>query len=289
MPDALTLLSNDNGSSGNISGVSVTAQASAPTNTLAQWLASLAPVAMTAADKTGKTAINASLTAAISTSSTLGSTELRLPAGSFMIDTKVGGIIMPSNLRIRGAGAGKTIIICNDAVQQTVSCLNTADGSSNVHLSDLTVKGLGDSGHYPAAAAPVSFQGCTDCSVDHIEVRYSRFVSILAKNCDRFSATDNLIFRSMLDGIQVTGTPNAIISRNILTGVNDDAIAAHTDDKTTAPVRGGVVITDNMITESQGIRALGLKAGRISGNVMRRMMSFGIIVIFLKMSWLRSS
>ena len=205
-------------------------------------------------DVTGATAVNTAISTAISAAVAANRTEVILPAGTLMIDNNVGSIVMPSNLRIRGAGKGKTTIICNDAVSQTTSCLSTAPGSSNVHLSDLTVKGLGDSGHYSAAAAPVRFQGCTDCSVSGVEVRYARFISIFVTDCDRFSATDNFIYRSMLDGIHITDTPNAIISRNILVGVNDDAIAAHTYDTHAAPVRSGLVITDNVISESHGIQ-----------------------------------
>lgn len=237
-------------------------------------VATVAPIP----DLTGVTAANASINAAISAAAAAGKSEVILPSGTIMIDNTKGSIVPPSNMRIRGAGRGKTTIICNDAADQTTQCLATAPGSSNVHFSDFTLKGFGETGHFLSGVAGIYFNGCTDCSAHNIEVRYSRYISIFARNSNRLNISDNFIYRSMIDGINLSDTPNAIVSRNTIVGASDDAISAHTYDTTAAPVRSGLIISDNLIEESHGIRVLGAKATRISGNVMRRVMSHGIIV-----------
>ncbi len=88
--------------------------------------------------------------------------------------------------------------------------------------------------------------------------------------------------RAETDSVLVRGNRHAFTARfivNPIVGANDDAISAHADSFGAAPLRSGVVIANNTITESQGIAALGCKSVLITGNVMRRIMGTGIRVL----------
>ena len=100
----------------------------------------------------------------------------------------------------------------------------------------------------------------------------------MIKYCSDVLVSGNHIAFVARDGIGVWDDPNVIVTDNIIENVNDDAISAHTDNAAASPPRSGVTITDNSITESQGISVGGAKDVLISGNVLKRMLGSGIQV-----------
>jgi hypothetical protein len=147
---------------------------------------------------------------------------------------------------------------------------------ADFHLRDLTVRGMGDTLH-STGAQMLSLVG-TNLSVIDCEFQYARAFGLVIRASDQVTVRGCRVLRSNGDGIALWDVSNALVTDNIIIGANDDAISAHSDDNAPTPVRSGLVIADNLIAESQGIKVLGAKIASITGNVMRRMMGYGIFV-----------
>jgi hypothetical protein len=81
--------------------------------------------------------------------------------------------------------------------------------------------------------------------------------------------TGNTLQYIARDGIRFTHSWNVTCSNNTLKSVCDDAIAAHSYNNL-LPVPSGLVITNNVLEASQGIKVLGAKQVVISGNKISR-------------------
>ena len=69
----------------------------------------------------------------------------------------------------------------------------------------------------------------------------------------------------------VWGSDDIAITDNVVEQAGDDAISAHANDADAVPVRAGMLITGNLITDSLGsISILGAKSAIVSGNILRR-------------------
>jgi hypothetical protein len=81
--------------------------------------------------------------------------------------------------------------------------------------------------------------------------------------------TGNTLQYISRDGIRFTHSWNVTCSNNTFKSVCDDAIAAHSYNNL-LPVPSGLVITNNVLEASQGIKVLGAKQVVISGNKISR-------------------
>lgn len=236
------------------------------------------------ADRTGNLPSVAQINAAIVKASSSGvASEVRLPAGTYRLNRATGRIDPRSGVTIRGAGMGRTILLCDDS-QNAAEIIGNATGSgqtfnpvSDFHIRDLTLQGRGDVDRTQGAQV-LRIGRATNCSVENVEVRDTRFMGMVFEQCDDIRIRGCRVYRTNRDGIAVWDTSNVIITDNTIVGANDDAISVHVSDGVASPVRSGVIIANNNITESQGIRVLGAKIASITGNVMRRVMAHGISV-----------
>jgi hypothetical protein len=222
-----------------------------------------------------KTALNAAITRA--NASPYGG-EVFIPPGVWRITSQV---FPKSNVTLRGAGRGVTTLLLDDALSNADVISNatgptTFTALTNFHVRSLTLKGIGDTVHTQAAQA-FRVSG-TNLSLDDCELAYSRNMACIFTNSDLVTVRNCYVHHCVADGIAVWDTPNAIIAGNTIWSCNDDAISAHSGDATAAPVRGGLMILNNVITESQGIAVLGAKRVLISNNVLQRIMAIGIRV-----------
>lgn len=77
--------------------------------------------------------------------------------------------------------------------------------------------------------------------------------------------------RSVADGIRLINFKRVIVANNNFAFINDDCIAVHvTDDLNPAVYDHSICISNNTITDSQGICALGAKNTVIEGNTLVR-------------------
>ncbi|MFN0184928.1 MAG: right-handed parallel beta-helix repeat-containing protein, partial [Aquabacterium sp.] len=211
--------------------------------------------------------------------------EVFLPPGTYRLDVSVALLIPRSNVVLRGAGRGRTVLFIDDAINAI-----GGDGISNAitgtagwlplndfHLRDLTIRGRADVA--PSAGAQMLRMSGTNLSVHDCEFMHSRGMGMVILYSDQVSVRGCRVYRTVADGIGVWDSGNVVIAENVIVGANDDAISAHADSFGAAPLRSGVVIANNTISESQGIAALGCKSVVITGNVLRRIMGTGIRVL----------
>lgn len=230
-----------------------------------------------------RAAINAAITAA--NAAPYGG-EVYIPAGNYQIVmTGLTGVIRPkSNVVMRGAGRGVTTLLMDDSVSgldglgNNINNTSSYDALDNFHVRDLTLRGRADLSRTGASKAQLVRIKGTNISFENVEFLYSRNMGIVITQSQRVTIRKCRVFRSIADGIAVWDSSDVLISDNDIQQANDDAISAHSTDSLAAPVRSGVIITNNRITESQGIAVLGLKSIQISGNVLRRIMGTGIRV-----------
>ena len=212
--------------------------------------------------------------------------EVWFPPGTYRLDVSFALLRPRSNVTVRGAGRGRTVIVIDDAI----GAIN-GDGISNAviggggsflplsdfHVRDLTLRGRADVAR-TVGAQMMRLSG-TNLSVENCEFIYSRNMGMVIVNSDQVAVRNCRVYRTVADGIAVWDSSNVIIEGNEIVGANDDAISAHAASVATVPVRSGIVIANNTITESQGIAVLGPKSVVIANNVMRRIMGTGIRVL----------
>ena len=207
--------------------------------------------------------------------------QVFLPAGTYRIDASFALLRPRSNVVMRGAGRGRSVILVDDSIGAIGGdCITNvlAGGSwlplSDFHMRDLTVRGRADINR-EVGAQMIRLFG-TNLSIENCEFMYSRNMGLVISNSDQVTVRNCRVFRTVADGIAVWDSSNVIIEGNEVIGANDDAISAHCATLGTAPLRSGIVIANNTITESQGIAVLGAKSVSITGNVLRRIMGTGM-------------
>ena len=232
-------------------------------------------------------AINAAITAAAALP--FGG-EVYVPAGHYRIDLSASALIAKSGVVLRGAGRGKTVLELDDTIGAGpggAGISNAASGGgwpaiTDFHLRDITLQGMrGQTGtNTTTGAFLMSLTNITNISVQNCELLDSRGFTL-----GLFSGTDvmvrgNRVARSNADSIAVWDVANVIIAENQIEMSGDNSISVHTNDTTAAPLRSGIVIANNTITDGLGIHVLGAKSAIITGNVIRRGRSTGISVGF---------
>jgi hypothetical protein len=233
------------------------------------------------------TAINAAIAAAAALP--LGG-EVYLPAGHYRIDLSTAALIAKSGVALRGAGRGKTVLTMDDTIGSgpgAAGLSNATSGGvfpaiSDFHLSDLTMQGMrGQSGNNVASGAfLVNLSNISNISVQNCEFLDSRNFSLGIFSGSDVLVDGNRLARSNFDSIAVWDVSNVIITDNEIEMSGDDSISVHTSDSTIAPLRAGILIANNSITDGPGIHVLGAKTALISGNVIRRGRGTGINVGF---------
>ena len=211
--------------------------------------------------------------------------EVFLPAGTYRLDVSTSLLVPRSNVVLRGAGRGRTVLLIDDAINAIGGdgITNAVTGGAgwlpldDFHMRDLTVRGRADVA--PSAGAQLLRLSGTNLSIHDCEFIHSRNMGLSIIKSDQVSVRGCRVYRTVADGIAVWDSGNVVIAENEIIGANDDAISAHASSTGAAPLRSGLVIANNTITESQGIAALGCKSVLITGNVLRRIMSTGIRVL----------
>ncbi len=207
--------------------------------------------------------------------------QVFLPPGTYRIDASFALLRPRSNVVLRGSGRGRSVLLVDDSIGAIGGdCITNAlvGGSwlplSDFHMRDLTVRGRADIDS-DVGAQMIRLFG-TNISVENCEFMYSRNMGLVISNSDQVTVRNCRVYRTVADGIAVWDSGNVIIEGNEVVAANDDAISAHCASLGTAPLRSGIIIANNTITESQGIAVLGAKTVLITGNVLRRIMGTGM-------------
>lgn len=192
-------------------------------------------------------------------------------------DNSTGGILVLSSVTLRGPARGRGGIVIDDSHGGGDGISNNNVALNDFHIRDMTVTGMRAT--LPSSGVQlIQLTNGTNLSIENSEFIQSRQMGLVIQRSNHVVIRGNRIFRTNADGIAVWDSSDVLISANTIEGANDDAISAHSNDATAAPVRSGLTITGNTITESQGIDVLGAKNVTIADNTLRRMMSYGIVV-----------
>ena len=227
-----------------------------------------------------------------------------LPPGICRVDTAAGHVMPRSGVTLRGQGRGRTVILADDARgiggtggggaaitnavrPGTPGAVAVPTGGvfaplADFHLRELTVKGLADGAADPPGAPPrahlVNLVSVADVTVRDCEFLSSRFISLAISHGRGVSVQDNRVDRSARDSIALWDVSDAIVTGNHVTFSGDDSISAQSSDAAAGPVRSGLIISHNSISDGPGISVLGAREAIISDNVLRRIPVHGIEV-----------
>ncbi len=192
-------------------------------------------------------------------------------------DASTGSIMALSNVTLRGPARGRGGVLIDDTNGGSDGISNVGQPLSDFHILDMTVSGMRAT--LPTAGVQiVHLTNGSNLSVENSELVQSRQMGLVIQQSNHVVVRGNRVFHTNADGIAVWDDSDVLVTANEIEGANDDAISAHSNDGVTGPVRSGITITENTVTESQGIVVLGAKSATISHNTLRRIMSYGIYV-----------
>jgi hypothetical protein len=225
-------------------------------------------------------AIQAAIDAA--SASTFGGV-VTFPPGLYRINRAVGGLVAKSNVTLRGTAPNVSTIWCDDATGENgYGCLYNVTTwpnfttLTNFRLESLGFKGRADVSPTSAAGQLVVIGNCDDLRITNCWFTYSRLMGCVIGRSRRVTITGCYFRQTIADGANILDCSDTLIHGNTFYRCNDDAIGVHTDDLTTEPVRSNVVISNNNISDSQGIACLGAKNIEITNNALHRIMLCGI-------------
>lgn len=221
---------------------------------------------------------------------------VELPGGIcrvVMADGRLPGIVMRSHVTLRGQGIDRTVLHIDDS-QLTgkgnsgiTNCTanNACAALEDVELRDLSVqgdrpRGVSNRGSntevVPVHSSLVVLVKFRNLRVVNVALRDASNFALLASDGEGLLVRDVLVERSKADCIAAWSVSQVQIIANRISMCGDNAISAHANDADKPPQRAGLVIADNVISDSAGISVLGAKLARISGNLLSRSWGIGI-------------
>ncbi len=239
----------------------------------------------------GQRDASGAINAAIARAAQAGGVVL-LPGGRCRIDLSVGAIVPRSGVTLRGEGQGATILVIDDlrgaaGTGGGIAGITNAIGGGrfapirDFHLRELTLQGLRTAANARQNGAfLVNINGFEDVSVQDVALLDSRGFSLGLFRGRNAVVRGVRVARSLGDSIAVWDVADALITGNRVEMSGDDSISLHSNDNAAGPVRSGLVVSDNLITDGPGIHILGAKLAVVTGNVLRRVRGHGINVGF---------
>lgn len=205
---------------------------------------------------------------------------LTLEAGTMRIASATDSFYVLSNMTVRGQGMGVSIIkwiegsldiFMGRRVEFTSRLTNVIYTGFSIYGTHGDAGFYDDSTHYPLMTYHVD-----GIIHDRVNVQQSRKMGIFARDCTNVSAVGCVVRYCARDGINLSNNDDVLMTNNLVEFVDDDALAAHND--TDGRIDRRVVIANNRVRFAQGIKALGLVTGTISGNTIEFCMGQGITV-----------
>lgn len=228
----------------------------------------------------GSTDDGAAIQAAIDAMSALGGGVVYFPKGTYYKPASSAAIIPKSNITLKGAGRGVTIMSFSDVTgsNRYLGTGSVTDTCSNFAVQDMTFVGAWSSTNYTTGVQIIETWYVTGLTWRNVEVHLSRGMGIGGRYCDDVTVENCYIHETNHDGIFFWESGNVRIVNNNLENVDDDGISLHTLDADAPPLRQNLVVANNTITCCQGIKVLGAKTLSITGNTMRRMRGDAIYI-----------
>lgn len=201
------------------------------------------------------------------------------PAASFGISAMP--LLPPDMLEIYGQGMGKTIF------KQLVNGVRAFERVGTSGYNYLALRHFTVQGRWSAPGVenqslggdndrPIAIDGVNRLEFDHIEILDSRQMGMTAGYCGEVYATGCRLERIARDGMNFSTSRKCIVTNNFFKGINDDAIAIHTNPAQGALLRNSMVVSSNQIEDGFGIKLLGAQKASVTGNVIVRPKGYGI-------------
>lgn len=205
---------------------------------------------------------------------------LYLETGTMRIATATQPFNSVSGLTVIGSGPNTSIVkwVEGSLVLLFGRIYSQLGRVSNVTYKDFAVIGThGDDGDYTTSSTyPFLSYGVDGLLHQNIRVEKSRVMGMAARGCTNVRAVDCQLRYCARDGINFADCDDARFEDNLLEFIDDDAIAWHND--TAGRIDRRCNIVNNTIRFSQGIKALGMVTGSITGNTLEFCIAQGIAV-----------
>jgi hypothetical protein len=177
--------------------------------------------------------------------------DVHIPAGTYFI----GNVSLKpvGNQRIFGAGMDKTIIRFASAAANPLFFRRFDDPYiAKVEFSDFTIKGDWEAVKDDLGPYPFLIYRVTDLRILRVGIEYARNIAIACRICDHVLIDGCRLRYIARDGINTGTCTSAIITNNDIAHVDDDAIAHASSSDDVIPMGQSVVVSGNVITNSQG-------------------------------------
>lgn len=222
------------------------------------------------------------LQSAINTLVAAGGGTLYLPKGRYYVPNTA-RLVISGSINIVGDGMNESVLVYDDqvaAARKDFIVSQTTAPAVNVTFRDFGIEGSwGDGGVFTERSHLVSLNSVTgNVTVERCRFSKSHFMAMIINGAKRVRVSGCEFFRIRRDGCRPVSCQNVLVEGNYFKDVNDDAVAVHTQDSTSAPKDTQIIVTNNHIEDSQGIVCLGAKKTVISNNVLNRALTRAIRV-----------
>lgn len=238
----------------------------------------------------GVTDDTAAIQAAINAAHQKGGGVVYLPSGTYRKSDTSNYWIVYSNTTLRGDGDSSVIFWDDNPANSRFATppdyanpvhdmlITDPNGAENISFENFRITGTlytyVSQGETNIKQALSNLYG-TNSKIQNLKVQNVTFESL------RFMATafDSVTNGQFIgctfkdiqrDGVHCTQSYNIRVIGCHFFRLGDDCIALHSRDTSTDPVENGLVVTDNTLEATQGIKLIGGKTAVISNNVMRR-------------------
>jgi hypothetical protein len=189
---------------------------------------------------------------------------------------------VPSGTTIKGAGENQTLITWNDTTAANLfgSTGTATNPATDIHFEDFTVTGSWATKGVASSAGqfPLLLWYVNGLTFRNICSQYSRVMGIVARTCIDVTAESCTVRYCARDGISFAECSAITVAGCTVEHCDDDGIAAHANIADPWLVRRDVVISNNRVFGSQGIKVLAGRNFSITGNVIDCCRAQGISV-----------
>ncbi len=196
-----------------------------------------------------------------------------IPDGTFLINSTVRPL---PDVPICGSAQGRSVLkLGADNIE--LFGRHSLGRSGTFILRDVTLHGYADRNSTLGSHKLLNCGPFDVCILDGVSALYSRNMSLAPLATSSFVVNCD-IRKSLRDAINTTGATHHKIIGNHIEECGDDAIAVHLASSTTGVNDTSVVITNNVIRKSFGIKVLGARNAVISNNGTRFAYGYAIFI-----------
>lgn len=218
---------------------------------------------------------------------------LYIPAGEFYIPCGT-SILIPDSISIIGDGANNSIFKLDDFATNYRRDFIIANSCSNIFIKDVGFVGTWSTENTTRGFAQKSHLLVINndfgntygrLSIDHCTFTQGHFFAVVARCVENVSISCCKVERFCADGFHISSCRNTSIVNNYFKFVCDDSIGCHNYNGDGVNIdldvpMGDIVVSGNIIEDSQGICCLNGKRVIISNNVITRGSTRGIKVAY---------